>query len=505
MAFPRAALTPFGIAPHPLLPGDVPTSDLSFGLSRQSLLGVALGDGATTNRRIEWALPASANVAGSPLTLARGLFRVPLANPSASAFLYFIGGDVAASATQASNNAVMVLIDPTGAFRVRCNGTPGATNYRYRDVAGFRAAYQGQWVEWDVVLFVGVTAPILYINGAAVATVEVTGGVPPDWQHAALSSSIAHAGLNFSSAEFRPPSPINRALSAVEVGQMVQAGALVPGDRPGGSQVAQNNLAVVSTGNAWGSFSGATSTGFAATWDGVGGARTTETRPTFHLFIGQSVRVKFTLTLNSGVAPQVKLARWGVPDNSAAQNCAAGANDLSFVVTVGGLSAVQFHKLTGSGAVDFAISNIEVIVGGALLQPEITRTAQLLDHGPNRIRGVMFSGVRPLCDRDPVGIRGTSSATGFALGLGASDSLWFETGIITGLRIKQAAAVAQTITLRLNTSGGTVIATLATAASTDWQLVPLSIPGGFEVSAGDRLHWTQTGGAFDWDLTWTRR
>lgn len=116
----------------------------------------------------------------------------------------------------------------------------------------------------------------------------------------------------------------------------------------------------------------------------------------------------------------------------------------------------------------------------------------------------MLTGVRPLCDRDPLPLRGNQAATGFLLGLGSADPLWYEPGLIVGLRIKQASASAQTITLRLNTSGGTIIATTTTAANTDWQLVTLSIPGGIEISAGDRLHWTITN-AIDYKIDWERR
>lgn len=483
--------------------------------SRQALLGLMLSDGATANRRVEWSLGAAGNIAGSDLSEVGHVFRVP---SSIGTEMIVWGISASSVITSATPNALLLFFTTGGSFRLLQIGAT-AQDWRRLDWAGFRAAYSGQLVRVDISITRGTNNPTVYLNG-----VDVTGSFmassnnsAPNWMDTALSATTRACGFNWPNTEFRPGTPINRALTAAEIAQMVQTGALLPVDRLGGSNVAYvSNFAAGTDG--W-SENAAGQSVIAGNIDGVSGVddvlRVTRgttgsvqlKRDALSLY-GRMYEVTFDYYLDpaSGVTG-LMFGGVGFPVTNVVAAVEGawvlGARLVSITphtILNNGLAAVG-QLASGKS---LYLKNISVKNLGALIQPEITRTAQVIDHGPNRIRGIATAGVRPLSDRDPVGIRGTQTATGFALGLGSADPLWFEPALITGLRIKQAAASAQTITLRLNSSGGTVIATATTAASTDWQTIALSIPGGFEVSSGDRLHWTITN-QLDWDLTWSRR
>jgi hypothetical protein len=355
------------------------------------------------------------------------------------------------------------------------------------------------------------TFPALYQDGVLLTgwTQFVAAGTIPNWQAPTLSSEFYIAAGTGPATEIVPGAILNRALTQAEIMTMIETNALLPRDRIGGNMRGladpglnsdsaliwsdPNNKYTIGGGQIVGSSIDQYNSLFAL----IAGGNAP-------MVAGQTVRYSVTVSACSGsfilhqggnISPFI--ASFSAPGTYSGTYTAI-SNDS----TVNALAI----KLNSVGPGSITITALSLIYEGALLQPEITRAAQVLDFGPNRIRGICTAGVRPFGTRPPVPLRGNQTATGFALGLGSTDPLWFETGLITGLRIKQAAATAQTITLRLNSSGGTTIATATTAASTDWQVIALSPAGGFEVSSGDRLHWTLSGPvALDWDLTWTRR
>jgi hypothetical protein len=500
--------------------------------SRPALLGLMLGDGATANRRVEWALTAAANPAGSALSEIGHLFRAPTSNPVVEIYLW--GYYQLAGVPGTTFDHMALTLNTSGDLILR-RGTDAANRGAWA-ILGWRAAHSGKLVRFDFTTAADTaTLPSVYQDGVALTgwVQTVNSGTVPNWCSTGQNTTFRTCGFN-SQAEFRPGVPVNRSMSAADIAFMVQTGALPPVDRRGGSAVAAYASNFASGTDTFGSVRGS------ATGNTDGVSDGTTSKDDCLLFWADSTAATThyvnTPTLGTITSPQwVRLrGSFYIPTGQTAVNGLRimqlnNGNTLLFssdvtgawtnfdlTVLLGGLTPARVDFLqAASGNTAFTGANsasddriylhgITATALGALIQPEITRVAQVLDHGNNRIRGCATSGVRPLSDRDPVGIRGTQSATGFALGLGASDPLWFEPGLITSLRIKQAAASAQTITLRLNTSGGSVIATATTAANTDWQLVALSIPGGFEVASGDRLHWTITG-ALDWSINWERR
>ena len=496
-------------------------------------------DGTTPNRGIIHTLGTDGNVAGSPLSVWIKGGVVPTV--TAAGWLPF--GLSSLTTTAFTPHSLGVLSTNGTDLRIRALGATTG-DFRAVDFAGFRTTYAGR--PWNMVIVFGANtsaAPTVYWDGVDISSSFVAAsptGTPPNWMSTDLIATHAIAGLAWPAAGCPLAIPINRALTAGEIATMIQFNALLPQDRLGGSmklltdgrQNFEDGTTVWSVGSSGGGTIAVTnSADFARS-----GTRSMKLQRT-----GASSTGYFAATLSAPLRPGVihdavgylyipsgqagaagLLANWvglflGLADGTGSVEHGVQSRDAiafdtwirvqktGFQPSLSSSLSFLFGFITAA-PIDavFYVDDISLSARGALLQPEITRTAQLLDHGPNRLRGICTAGIRPLTDRDPQPLRGSQAATGMALGLGASDPIWYEPATITGLRIKQATASAQTITLRLDTSGGTVIATATTAASTAWQTVALSNPGGFEVAAGNRLHWTITN-AIDWDLTWTLR
>lgn len=475
-------------------------------------------DGATTGRRVEWAIQ---NMAGSPITVAGAVFRVPTSAPAVNLVIFQLNSASAIGMSTGANH-LCVVINPDNSLQMRV-GTDGSNRIIY-SIPNWRATNSGKLVRMDFTCAADTpyaasnpVLPIIYVDGVSITTpwtVVAVLGTPPAWMSSAHSLVYLQAGSDWPQGEFTAPTIITRVCSAAEIAQMIELNAPLPQDRLGGSTTGllTNTGLEVDT------------VGFATTSSAIISRTTADARTGLASLEvtttggGQAIRTDAGSASTSQILRCVFWAKSASGNTSLNVSRGNGSNNAVFTLTsswaqyvyessAGTLSpsaATNFIAWTLGGTGVFRLDDVQVYFSGALLQPEITRTAQLLDHGPNRIRGIATAGIRPLTDRDPQPLRGNQAATGMALGLGASDPIWYEPATITGLRIKQATASAQTITLRLDTSGGTVIATATTAASTAWQTVALSNPGGFEVAAGNRLHWTITN-AIDWDLTWTRR
>lgn len=464
-------------------------------------------DGVTTGQRVFWALGAAGNVGASDFTVvvpARSLAR---RSGSITAGLFYIG----AVNTSYGTGSFTCYLRSDGSLRLQL-GQDAHSRIIDVSAAAFFNLYQGR--TGDIVLrktSSGITLD--WLEGRTVNAItlppETTNGSPPAWGDA-LDAQFLVLGTAFSGAhysgELGAPEFINRAWSASDLTYWSRHRRLPAKDRATGNQqpladpTLASDLSSIWT-DPYNKFvvGGGTITGTSTAQYNYLGALTTGGNRM--MAAGQTVRYSITVTAVTGSW----VLQQGANGTFLALFSAPGTYTGTYTASANDSAAVAWAlKQIGTGTGAITVSAISLVYEGALIQPEVTRVAQLLDHGLNRICGVMTNGVVPLSDRDSLPIRGSVSATGFALGLGANDPVWYEPGLITSLRIKQATASAQTITLRLNTSGGTTIATATTAASTDWQTIALSIPGGFEVNAGDRLHWTITN-SINWDLTWSRR
>ncbi len=497
----------------------------------RAAIDMLYSDGATAAQRVYWDTPEAAVIGTSDFTVIVPIHGLTRRSGQTNG-IWMLSDNVGSVNGYGTGVSFTVRLDPADALRIRIGSD---TNYRQYSIAA--ADFYNLFVGETGILTITRTAGVIAVcwNETAVALPsEATLGSAPAWTASIPNASFV-LGTMFSNA-FYPgalgaPTLLNRALSAAEIATMVQTNALLPQDRMGGSMVASYTSIFTASADTW---SGGTNT-LTGNIDGVAGEddwlkveRTTAgagslsisrdstlnslvsigsqslIRARIHNPVGSGITHFYaTLSTQTTVASPVAVAEGTTVNCVFPFSIRAEATYCPLRISPCN-AAGAFRSDLNEGTI-YYIKTITVSSLGALFQPEITRTAQLLDHGPNRLRGLCTAGVRPLTARPPVPLRGNQTATGFVLGSGSVD-LWFETGLITGLRIKQAAATAQTITLRLNSSGGATIATATTAASTEWQTVALSPAGGFEVSSGDRLHWTLSGPvALDWDLHWTRR
>ena len=115
-------------------------------------------------------------------------------------------------------------------------------------------------------------------------------------------------------------------------------------------------------------FGGASATGFSATYDGIGGgayALPNGNSATRLVIVGQKFLLDYTLVVNSGAAPQFRLA-----DNNVIVNLVAGTH--SVVMTSGANGEISGAGIVFAGAAtDFVLSNMKLTPLGLLSEPEM--------------------------------------------------------------------------------------------------------------------------------------
>ncbi|NBW08429.1 MAG: hypothetical protein EBR82_10410 [Caulobacteraceae bacterium] len=177
------------------------------------------------------------------------------------------------------------------------------------------------------------------------------------------------ASTNVLNGKFAPYA-YNRALTAAEVVSLYESGV------PAGSDynTASNTSVVtgftnggVSGSNTYGTYSGASATGFTAATTGATGRSVSNT---FSIVTGNRYRVSFTLTLNSGAAPAFVYLTNGTLDNPGSNTpaAAAGSNVLDFTATA--TTAASVLEFVSTAAGNFVISSLTLTRLGLLLAPD---------------------------------------------------------------------------------------------------------------------------------------
>jgi hypothetical protein len=333
---------------------------------------------------------------------------------------------------------------------------------------------------------------------------------------ASMNTAVRYAAAQWTAGEFRPGVPINRALTAGEIAQMVQTGALLPVYRLGGSMVPiaitnstfDSSLTgwstVVAGGNTivWDATSGVGGSG-AALFTNVGGANC-KLHQDINLTAlrGRVVRIRFYANPTSATS-----VRFGEEGGTFAISPAVTVTSASYYTVdwliPDGITSNRFNVFTTSPQI-VAVDDISITPVGALLQPEITRTAQVLDHGPNRIRGVMTAGIRPLSDRDPQPFEFVLTTTGAFLTGASTNPLFFETGFITDVFATASVAGADII-LRRNSSSTNDIVTASTDLPTTNPTRLTLIDAQRNFAAGETLWGSASTGTITIRGFWTRR
>lgn len=162
----------------------------------------------------------------------------------------------------------------------------------------------------------------------------------------------------------------NRALSASEVVSLFEAGVPSGADYNSASNtsiVTGFTNGGVSGSNTYGTYSGASATGFTAATTGATGRSISNT---FGIVNGNRYRVSFTLTLNSGSVPTFVYLTNGVVDaaGSATPTPAVGANTIDFTATATTSSSVLEFVSIAAG--NFVISGLTLTRLGLLLAPD---------------------------------------------------------------------------------------------------------------------------------------
>ena len=180
-------------------------------------------DGATAGTRIYWPLGAAGDGIGAGRITVPLLLQVPAIASAGNYGLWQIS--FGNTSYGGGSWSLCSYIDGNGVLRVEIDSSTGA-NFRALSVAGFRAAYSGQWV-WLHVTWDGAAAPSVYINGAVAITTETTGGTPPAWSQAVDDDNFTlgiHSSADRFTGRLVPYAPINRVLSASEVSSWATTG-----------------------------------------------------------------------------------------------------------------------------------------------------------------------------------------------------------------------------------------------------------------------------------------
>jgi hypothetical protein len=341
-------------------------------------------------------LGAAGNVAGSDLSEVGHVFRVPTSNPAVSTqILGFAALNTGVAVDQSNSIGVRLLADSTGAggsLEIQANGAT-TSDYRRLRYNGFRSVYSGKLVRLDIVLTSGSNLPNIYIDGIDITSSFslTTLGTPPNWMDASLVSTYRGCFFNWLSLDFTPGFPINRALNASEIRQMIDSGEESASDGLGGNQtgfISQLDSDFSAGVGNWLNYAGGTvSAGAGSTLAissvGFGGARLVPSnwaRP--QNFGPGRYRVSFSITGKGGTNT------WQVAFETGEPLISFNSNGNYSVEAFSRVGSTQIIIAVGGGTDSLLIDNIQITQIGALIQPTFQPGPVIADSGPNGISGV---------------------------------------------------------------------------------------------------------------------
>ena len=221
--------------------------------------------------------------------------------------------------------------------------------------------------KWTLVGYVrSGTTGTYYINGIAAGTTS------DSYNYTAVDSQIGAngGGSSIFLGTIDPVYPYNRALSAAEVVALYEAGVPAGSDYNTASNTALNSSTFVNGGTAYGTFDGASATGFHVIKT-AGTQAFAGSRPAFSVAAGQKFLVTFTATLTSGTAPIVLLGNSTSGGSRSNQpTVTAGSNSIVLTATAADSSAaLTFYNGIGD-ACEFTIASVSITRLGLLLAPD---------------------------------------------------------------------------------------------------------------------------------------
>lgn len=203
--------------------------------------------------------------------------------------------------------------------------------------------------------------------------------------------------------------------------------------------------------------------------------------PTFADFAGGSMVEQSSGLLTIG-------RRYRITAQSTSDFTSAGAADSNV--------GTEFVAITtGSGLLD---ADNKVIPLGLITNPQITRTAQIRDAGPNKLHGFITSGVTPLGGH-LLPTTWTQSVTGYPFG--SDNPLIFDPHFIYELWVKPTTSTIPNVTLKRGGASGTeVVAAESAGTQNVWKKLTV-IASAAEGAVRDKYHVTfSTSAACDFRL-----
>jgi hypothetical protein len=288
---------------------------------------------------------------------------VPSSNPSLLVAYYVATGN----AWKPNDCAGYINTDGTLAFQLR--GTlVGDTR-----IATVTANAVSTWGGKRILFTVRRTGTTLSIEVNGVSQAFTTAGSAITWANTIDGTTLRVGDISNNSSPFVGYLSLliyNRALSAAEVVALYESGVPAGADYNTASNTALNT-ATFSNSNIYpyGTFSGASTTGFSAVSNGVS-LQGAYANVSITFVKGAKYRLTYTLTVNSGTAPSVVLGNPGVAGFSAITALTAGTNTVEIQATSSGTSPQGFGFLLNAAAGDYSISSISLVRVGLLLAPD---------------------------------------------------------------------------------------------------------------------------------------
>lgn len=432
-------------------------------------------DGVSSGRQSSFSLGASGNIGGSKgYTEVDNVFIVPTSAPASVARIF----DICSGTSPGSYSyAILCVLYTDGSLLIRQVGAT-TSDIRSFNFAGFVSAYAGQVVSLTVSFSYG-SLPVVWINGQdkSSAFTETTAGSAPAWFDPTLVSTYRLSFANWIAGRFITGIPINRAWSQSDVNDYIATGGLSFADAAGGSAVDPSSIAFANRGTASGDyavtnngyeiFTGVTAAGFTA---GHGaGALSQCTKSGYTIKAGSRWRVRFNFSLAEGVKPtSLGLTNSGSSSGVTSSvnlnsSLAVGDNDFTVIATADATGFTFYHQISEVQST-FTVSNFSMVPIGALIQPVVQPIPVLDDAGPNRIAGVLTTGITPITEDKTWRLVAKTSTSGNEQLLASSAFSTVNRHRIDSWVIRNNGGSSRTVSLG-NASAGTQYASSITAGT----------------------------------------
>jgi lysophospholipase L1-like esterase len=271
---------------------------------------------------------------------------------------------ISSHATDARQAGGFFMDTSSGHLRIYLYGSAGSRNTR---ILNFYTLFAGQDVQLTIVK--SANTIVVYGNGIALTqAAESTSGTPPAWSDNITGpyALIGRDGSYFWTGACAVVGLSTRALSAPEILDVFRRGTFPSTDYQYAGSKALNTSVIANTGYAYGTFTGASASGFTAA-NGAALAIALCSPPAWvatPLTPGQQIKVTFHADLTSGEAPTTVLGTTGAWGSASAEHTITnGDNSVIFTATAGS-NRLMFY--TG-GATSYAISSLSVSPIGVVL------------------------------------------------------------------------------------------------------------------------------------------